>query len=363
VTADRMLLSLVGRNLLLALVGLVGLFLLVDLLESVGRLLDGGAGLVIVMQFYATKVPALILQLLPVALVVGAGTAFAQLGRHLELRALAAAGLGPGRLLRPVAMLVFLVAVAMMALSQWAVPPATRNMESLMQGSLGRLDSSWRFFRTHLWFAAGENRLIRLGPRTVDGKRMRAVTVLDLDEAFHLKRRWDIGKVRWRDSEGAWYGYSIQERDFSPEGSRFKVHKELKLDWAVGPDRFQDLSGRPAEKSLAELEATAQALLSRGLDPAEWILAWHMRWSYPILAALLVFVMFPLWVSPARRRSLAMALLESAGLVSLAFGLLAVCRFSVSGDLLSPAWGAWAVCIFFAMAALATWFSSLWSRR
>ncbi len=339
-TVDRLIAGVQARAVLTALALLVTLYLVIDLLDSARHLFSGDTAVIEVLGLYLYKLPASLHLMLPVALVVGTSAAFALLGRSRQLRALAAAGLSPLRLLLPVGAVAAAVVAAMMLLAEFGVPPATDRYEKWMMEHFGRIDSSWRFFRSHMWVQGDAGRLIRIGRKDDDGRRLQYLIVLEVDEDFRLRRRLDIKKLTWRD--GAWQAERVQQRDFA--GGRLVDYRRMArttLGWTERPDRFRDLSGRPRQKRLGELSATIALLERRGLQAGEYRLERHNRWAYPLLGLLLLVFAFPRLADPARRRSLAGELLQAVGLVFAAYLMVALATTAVSGGLLAPWAGAW----------------------
>ncbi len=337
---DSMIIRLQVRCLLAALAVLTVLFLVVDLFDSARYLFGPQATTADVVMLYVYKLPAMLHLLLPISLVVGTCVAFARLGQYRELRALVAAGLGPVRLVRPVLVVSAVTAAVVVLLGELAVPPAYDRIETLMSERFGRFDSSWRFFRSHRWVKGDEGRLIRVSRKSSDGGTLRGVVVFELDEDFHMVRRTDAARVVWR--EGSWIARGVEERRFA-DGRLVSYDKKAEkvLDWSMSPRRFRDLSGRPQQKNFAGLAETIEELKRRGIDAAEYHLAMHNRFAYPLIALALVLLFFPWMSAPHRRPTVSGALIEAIGLVFCAYFLAAVAAASVSNGLLAPVPGAW----------------------
>ncbi|HOX45942.1 MAG TPA: LptF/LptG family permease [Myxococcota bacterium] len=351
---DRMLLRVLGRSLLGACGALLALGLVVDFLDSARHLLGGRASAWEVGLYYLCKAPVLLYLLLPLALAVAVSAGLASLGRGRELRALAAAGWSPGRLALPALALALACAFGHFALGEWLVPPALDRQERLMAERLGRIDSSWRFFRRHMWAAGDEGRLVRSSAQSADGQRLDGVMALTPAAGGGLAERLDARQLVW--SGGGWLAREVELQRF--EGGRLverRQARELALPWSEGPARFRDLSGRPQQHALGALSETAAALEARGLGAAEHRLEWHARFSRPLVGILLVLLLLPFALAPERAHSLARAILLAAGLGALAFFLFAAGQSAVATGALAPALGAWLPAGALGLAALAVW--------
>lgn len=359
---DRMLLSLQARVLLGTLAVLLVLGLVIDFFESARYLFSvkGTAGDVLL--FYLYKIPFLTHLLLPISLVISSCICFAVLGRSLQLRAMAAAGIGPLRLAAPTMLLAGLAAGITVLLAEFLVPPALNRAEKLMTERFGVMDDTWRFFRNHRWYRGEGDRLFRIYTSKDQGRSLRAVTLLEMDPDFHVRRRFDVNNVAFKD--GRWTGDSVLESRFE-EGRLLtsRVYGQMLLDWPERPGRFRDLRGRPKQKSLAELSATISELEGRGLSATKYRLEFHNRFAYPFLALGLVLLALPWLCAPSRKRTTSGALIEAMGLVFGAYFLVMITNAAVSGGAMPAALGVWLPVGLVTAAAVAGWLLILRRRR
>jgi lipopolysaccharide export system permease protein len=362
VILDRMLLSLQLRVLLATLAVLLVLGLTIDFFESARYLfsVEGTAG--DVLRFYLYKIPVLVQLLLPVSLVIGTCICFALLGRSLQLRALAAAGIGPLRLAAPTATLALLVAGATVLLAEFVVPPALDRTERLMVERFGVIDQTWRFYRKHNWYQGEGDRLLRVSRVEQDGRELRGVTLLEMDPDFHVRRRLDLSRAEYGGDH--WVGRGVSERVFE-DGRQVSMRAtgRRRLDWPERPERFRDLRGRPKQKSLSELSAVIAELDNRGLAATRYRMEYHNRFAYPFLGLGLILLALPWLCAPSRRRTLAGALIEATGLIFGAYFLVMLTTAAVTGGGMSVALGMWLPVLLILAIALGGWTICLKRRR
>lgn len=340
------------------------LAVLVDFFEQARYLVGGRGELADVAWLILYRLPSWLHLLFPVALLTSASLVFALLNQHQELRALAAAGVGPGRMARPVVALALLCAALMFGWQELVIPPALDRLDPLMMSRFGRIDASWDFFRRHHWFAGQEGRLFNAAEVGAEGTRLARVTVWELSERFLPRRRIDAERLLRRLPGAGWAARGVEERHFGDgEVSAMQQPAERTFDFPETPETFRDLAGRPAQKTLPQLGADIEAMERRGLSSTEYRLSWHLRWAYPLLGIALLWLWFPALVVPWRRRTVAQALTESAALALAGYLLLALCRSAVAGGRLSPALGAWLPLLVVLLAAAIHWAWLLWGMK
>ncbi len=339
------------------------LAVLVDFFEQARYLVGGRGELADIALLILYRLPSWLHLLFPVALLASACLAFALLNQHQELRALAAAGVGPGRMARPVLAVALLCAAVMFVWQELVVPPALDRLEPLMMSRFGRIDASWDFFRRHQWFAGQEGRLFFAAETGSEGTRLSRVTVWELSKRFSPRRRIDAERLERLDG-GGWHALGVEERRFG-DGEILAMERPAQrtFDFPETAETFRDLAGRPAQKTLPRLGADIEAMERRGLSSTEYRLAWHQRWAYPLLGMALLWLWFPALVVPWRRRTVSQALTESAALVLAGYLLLALCRSAVAGGRLAPGLGAWLPLAIVLLAAGAHWSWLLWGMK
>jgi LPS export ABC transporter permease LptG len=335
-----LLIRLYSKTVLLTFVVLAFSFALSNFMESAKRVLASEATAWEILSYYISLMPSFLYTLVPVGLIVGACVSFAVLGRNKELLAMVAAGVSPRQMMTPVLSVALLFSLGMFPLSEWLVPLAYQRVEELSRGSIGRIDSSWKYFPLQQWYPSSANRLIRVARVGDGGHRLQKVIVFDLDDDFQVVRRTDMGLVRW--NKDHWDGRNLVVRRFSDgEQISFQKIRKLRLDWNESQDRFRDFSGRPQEKTLGQLFESIDGMEKRGLSSISYRLAVHHRFSFPLLGLILLLVFMPWLIRPDRYRTMAGALLESLGLVFGAYLVVVFCNAAVSGRILPPAMGGW----------------------
>ncbi len=353
-----MLFGLHLRALLATVAVLLVLGILMDFFES-SRYLSSVEGTAVdIFWFYLLKIPPLLHLLLPISLLVAVSVVFAKLGRGLELRAAAAGGIGPVSLSVSALALGSVVVLLTVLLGELLVPAALDRAEVLMTEKFGLMDSSWRFYRKHHWYQGEGQRVFKVGASTDQGRALRNVTLLELDENFHVRRRSEFNRVHWQHDHFVANG--LAEREFD-QGRLLSLQRSRQktLDWPEGPAHFRDLRGRPKQKTLAQLSWTIDEMERRGLDAARYRLERHQRLAFPLLGLVLLVLTLPWLVLPTQRRSAAAALIQAVLLVFAAYFLVALFSTAATTGMLIPILGAWLPPLIFMLAAAPKWVSLL----
>ncbi|MEY4013149.1 MAG: Lipopolysaccharide export system permease protein lptG, partial [Pseudomonadota bacterium] len=119
---SRYMTRLVWLRVVMVLVGLLGLFAVFEMVGELDRIGRGGFGFTTALQATLYRLPALAVELMPIACLIGGLWAFAELAGDSEFTAARAAGYGPARALLAVLLMGLPFALATAWVSEWVVP-------------------------------------------------------------------------------------------------------------------------------------------------------------------------------------------------------------------------------------------------
>jgi LPS export ABC transporter permease LptG len=350
----RMLFSLHAKTFLATLAVLLLLSVVMEFFESAHALLSGKGGAGDILLFCLCRVPDQFVLLAPIAFVAASCVTFARLSQGNELRAVAAAGIGPARMALPVFITAVLAVATTILTAEFVVPQALDRLDGLMQTKFGRIDSSWRYYHVRHWYKGEAGRIFHVIGRSGDLSEIKLLELFEVDGDFHVSRRTRVHQAAWKSDH--WEGKIVETWLFSGATvSAYSRDSLKKLDWPERPERFKNLHGRPNQKTLAELSRVIDEMQARGVPNAPYRLELHNRFARPVLGVCLIFFFFPWLSAPGRRRTLAGALSESIVLVFAAYFVVALCTVAVGGGLIAASTGAWIPPLLFLIAAVPGW--------
>ncbi len=128
---DRYILKEFLTPFLLSVAIILFLLLTQQMLRMVELLIDKGVGVVIVIELFIYLVPSFLVLTLPIATLIASISAFNRLSGDYEIVAFRAAGIGMGRILRPVAMISAILCLGVYYLSVVAMPWSGHSLKDL----------------------------------------------------------------------------------------------------------------------------------------------------------------------------------------------------------------------------------------
>lgn len=340
---DRYLITSFGRNLATVLGGLLAIYLLVDFFERVDSFLDAGLGTGGAVRYLLLKIPLIIEQLLPVALLLAGIITLGLLNRRHELMALQAAGLSTRRIIRPLLLAAFACTLLGMASSQWLLPPTMSELNRLWHQEVRQQENRGIERQGRIYYR-GQEGIYSFRPAADSENRLADFSYLTWDRDYRLaqlifatRASWDGRK--WLLEEGQLKEKANGDDDFVVD---YFERRQLAL-----PEEPADFFIPPyalSERALSTLfsQATASADTPQRRQAR---LAIQHKISYIFLGLPLLLIGIPLLLamSRGRGRDLALAIPAASFLAFITWGLWSFGQSLAAAGQLPPFIAAWAL--------------------
>ncbi|MDY6844857.1 MAG: LptF/LptG family permease, partial [Thermodesulfobacteriota bacterium] len=126
---DRYILLIFIKVFCLSMSGIIVLYMVIDMLEKLDDLLPFHPAFVAVMKYFILKIPLIITQTIPVAILISTVISLGMLARNYEIVAMQASGIGLIRIFAPILILTLLITVVVFFLNEMIVPYANEKVK------------------------------------------------------------------------------------------------------------------------------------------------------------------------------------------------------------------------------------------
>jgi lipopolysaccharide export system permease protein len=154
---DRYIQAATFRGFVLVLAGLTALFSLLEFVEQLSDVGQGGYTVSGAFTYVLLTAPSRVLQVAPVSMLMGCLLALGALGRNSELTALRSLGISEKRIIGAVIMLTVPVVIVLFLIAQFVIPPAQQLARVTRPSALLSSDSDGGFW------AHGDHRYLNVG--------------------------------------------------------------------------------------------------------------------------------------------------------------------------------------------------------
>jgi lipopolysaccharide export system permease protein len=301
---------------MLALLGVIALFDLIEQIRRVSGNPDAGFGLVFTMSLL--KLPYLAEQAVPFAILFGAMFAFWRLNRSHELVVIRAAGVSAWQFLLPVLFLAAAIGLFKVLVFHQIASTLLLQYEQLEARHIKGTSSLAALSRDGLWLrqSTDEGNYIlyaqRVSPRDM---RLNRVIVFLMRDGDRFAGRIDAATARLEN--GYW---ALEDARVSgPTAGTSRRVADYRIVTNMTPENIQDSFAPPETMSFWELPRFIAVLQKAGFSALRHQIYWQSQLAEPLLLAALVLLAAAFSLRPVRRGRTGLMIVTGIGVAFLLF--------------------------------------------
>ncbi len=336
---SRYLIATWLRLFLLCQGGFLAVYLVLDFMEKLGRFVKAGGSLAAILKFFFYKIPEMVGQTMPFAVLMATLLALGMLSRSSELTALRSCGLSLFRIVTPLLLLGLLSSLLLLANAEFVVPGSYHKMEYIEKVVIKKQGVNTFFRLNNIWFRS-DNLILQAKVFEPAAMSLNGVTIWDLTPDMQPVRRLDAEKAVY--GNGGWELFKVKERSFSGNGGLKNVAR-MTVPLTLKVDDLRILDNNADNFSFRKLREYAVSLERGGYPAGRYRTMMHAKLALPFGAFVMVVLGIPFALKTGRTSGIAMGI--GAGVaIGFAYFIInaAVQSYGRSGILppLAAAWGA-----------------------
>lgn len=348
VLQDFLLYSLMGICLF------VGIYVIVDVFEKIDTFVDNRTPPGVIFRYYLWSLPVILVQVFPLALLLGTILAIGQLRRFNEITAMQGAGISPVRIAAPLLLCSFALGVALYGVGELLVPDAYRAQRRILKVEIRGQQPEEKAGRLNVRYFGEEGSFYVI--ELFDGATasLRNVSVLTL-AGDEIQRRIDAASARFRD--GIWIfenGFVRTFRDTLETSLPFRRYATSTL--LERPADFARPEQNPFQMNMSDLRRYAEKVRASGGRDTKLRTDYHLRASFPFSNLIMVLLGASLSLRIVRGGSMALGIGATVFVGFAYFAFLRAGQALGYNGTLPPALAAWMGNVLFgALGALSFW--------
>jgi lipopolysaccharide export system permease protein len=353
--------TILGRYLVRTYLGMIGtcmsafiaIYLVVDFLERIGRFSRAGLPLNTALNYFLCKIPEIITQTTPMAILMGTILAIGALARNSEITAMRSSGVSLVQIGRPLIATAAIISTLLLALQEFAVPRANERVRYIEQVQVEKKGVETFFRRNNIWHRSGN---LIMQAKLFDPARqtLKGVTIWELDQGLAPLARLDAPSAtpvgdRW-DLE------NVTRMDLG-RGGNVPLEKmpRLQMDMNLQPGDLKVVAKSADDMGFVALWNYCQFLEEGGYDTARYRTLLQGKISLPFAALVMAFLGIPFSLRDGRSSGIGIGIGISI-IIGFGYFILNALLLSLGqAGALPPLVAAWAANLIFAAAGL--WFT------
>jgi len=305
------------RFFLLALAAFSGLYLLIEFFDKIDNFTKYHATFAQYLLYFSCKLPLIITQVIPLAVLLGVFLTVGEFSRHNELTAMRAGGMSLTHIGLPLLGVGFFISFIILVTGEWVVPLTSHVSNQVYDIELATAGNRPIMSRDKLWLRDGDA-IVNIRLALPDQKLLQGVTIQEIDEQYRPLQRLDADKATFQDN--GWMGEKVTVTRFDAESGEITgvtQQTTTLLPLSKTPEEFNAAVDRKEEMNIADLTRLAKKVRAEGYDPTRYLIDRQGRIATPFASFIMAFLGIPFALQRGRGSSLA------AGIaVSIAIGII-----------------------------------------
>lgn len=334
----------------LCLSSFIAIYLVIDFLEKIGRFLRTDPEWIHIVQFFLYKIPEIVTQVTPLAVLMATLLALGILSRNSEIISMRSCGVSLGRISAPILAIACAASLLVIVSNELILPKTYRQMRHIEQVLIRKKSANTFFRQNNIWHK--DNNAILMA-RAFDPARLtlRGVTLwyfsggmtpsrrIDAEQASWDGRQWTLWKVAIRELQGGGVTATSQV------GS-MPVNLNLQIEDLKVVDKYADNMG------FFKLRDYIRKLKKGGYETTRYESQMHSKISLPFASLIMAFLGIPFALRSGRSSGIALGIGASIGIGFSYFIINAILISFGQTGVLPPLVSAWAANVIFALSGI-----------
>lgn len=320
------------------------LYIIVDFFDRLDILLRHNATVGAAARYFLFKVPLMVTQVTPAAVVTAALLCFGLLSRNNEIIAFRAGGVSLGQTALPIVATAILISAATLAWNETVVPYCTHQFQLINNLEIRKRALRGILSEREIWYHGAEG-FYHIDHVNRTERAVYGLVIYRVDEEFMLRDVIEIPKARWLNDR--WQITQAVERQLITDPPTIRTLTADQINLPESLEDFIEVQREPEELSFLTLQEWIRELGEKGIDASEYLVDLHLKLALPFASAVLTMVAIP--ISGRVRRHPSIAAIIGAGLAVGAAYWVAFGMASSIGrnSILPPVVAAWSANVIF----------------
>jgi lipopolysaccharide export system permease protein len=319
--------------------GFLSVYLILDFMEKFGRFSKAGASIGATLQFFLFKIPEMLGQTMPFAVLMATLLSLGMLSRSSELTALRSCGLSIPRIVAPILLMGLICSGLLLMNAELVVPRSYQQMEHVDKVLINKKNINTFFRLNNIWFRSN-NLILQAKIFEPATRSLKGVTVWELSPDMQPLRRMDAEKAEY--GPAGWELFDVHTRSFVGQGGVVDSRK-MPIALSLKLDDLKILDNNADNLSFRKLRDYSISLERGGYAAGRYRTMMHAKLALPFGAFVMVVLGIPFALKTGRTSGVSMGV-GAAVAIGFAYFIInaAVQSYGRSGVLppFVAAWGA-----------------------
>jgi lipopolysaccharide export system permease protein len=257
-------------------------------------ILEHKSGLWLTLKYFIFQIPALLMKIIPFAILMSVLMSLSFLSKHNELLAMRSVGVSVFLLVVPIFFMGVFICGASFVFNEIVVPEANQRVRHTKRVEIEKQPAeSVNRTRHNITMVGFNNQIYFIG--TFDGaaNTMRDVLILDFRPGAHLKSRLDAKSAKYENGQWVFMDGYLRAFNESDNEITAKAFDRMNVDLPEKPGDFLKEQKEPQELNFAELLVYVRQLKRNGSDCHKELVDLYAKTALPFGCVILAVLGIP----------------------------------------------------------------------
>jgi lipopolysaccharide export system permease protein len=347
---SRYITSIYLKILMLTVSSFTAIYLIIDFLEKLRRFSRAQGEPQYIVIYFLYKVPAIINQIMPLAVLMSTLLTLGILSRSSEIIAMQSCGISLKRIAKPLLVIAFALSLFTFFSNEAIIPTTSQQLKYVDEVLIQGKNPSTFFRLNNIWFR-DKNYILQARLFIPTTWTLKGITLWQTTEGMQPLKRLEAEEGIWNGQ--SWTLQNVVEKSFSNgtvtdtrKMSLLPVPLQLKVNDLKVWDKNADDMG------FFKLKRYTEKLRKAGYDATRYQAQMYSKVSMPFACLIMAFVGIPFSLRSGRSSGVALGIGLSIG-IGFAYFVINAILISLGGTgVLPPLVAAWAANFIFALSAI-----------
>jgi len=343
---DRYIIKEIIKYFLIVLVVAIGLFVAVDYLGTMDKFLRADMPLFKAFGYVLLRVPFMIAQLIPAAILLTIIIVFGLMNRNNEVLVLKSSGISVFYFLKSILITGFVLSIFLFLLSEVVVPITFAKTNKIKEIEIKKRQSVVTSREKNIW-TKGNRKITHIKYAKPKDNSIFGIISNTFDDDFNLIKRMEAKKGLFKD--GKWLLSDVMLLSRNKENGSYSVaffdNKQEDLD--ILPEDLKRVMKKSGEMGFSELLSYIRKVEEEGYDATKYRVDLHAKIAFPFACIIMSLIGVGVAVKSKQHKNIPSIVTIGIGIAFLYWVLYSFCLPLGYGEILPPVAAAWAANIIF----------------
>ncbi|MBS3757056.1 MAG: LPS export ABC transporter permease LptG [Desulfobacterales bacterium] len=323
----------------IVLVMVIAIYLSVDVFGKMDNLLDAELRAMEMALYFVYKVPLIVSQITPVAVLLSVLIVFGLMSKNNEVVALKSSGVSLQYLLMPVLGIGLLLSAGLFIFSEAFVPITISRAFHLEEGgSANKAMMTSREKNIWLRHHRGITHIQYFHPAE---KIIYGVSTMFFDGEFHLSRRIDAEKGVYQGGQWTFFSAMVQHFDGAAGTPDSTFYDKKKVDLPLKPGDLKRVAKSAEEMNFSRLWHYIRKAERNGYDATHYKVDFYAKTAFPVVCLIMCLIGSAIALRGKTREGMAVSFAYGIVTAFVYWSLYSFCLSLGYGEILPPLFAAW----------------------